>query len=151
MSDSFLRIIPSSPTYIPAEGVGQALTSLLKRELPNAEGVEIVVNDEVVFVDQGENFERVQCPTCKQTIDTEWWQSALDSASEKQFSDLVVTVPCCSKKLSLNDLEYHWPAGFSRYVVEVREPGQQAPLTAEAVAQIETLLGHAVRQIFTRY
>jgi len=151
MSDSYLKIIPTQPDYMPSQQAQERLPDLLKALVPRAENVDVVAHDEVGFVDQGENFDSVACPHCKQALDMEWWQDAMGAASEKGFSDLAVHLPCCRTNISLNDLDYRMPAGFARFVIEVRNPERDDVLDAHAIAELRDVIGAPIRQIFARY
>ena len=122
MSVQFIRLIPANPTYVPSPGAQKRAQTLLQSFVPQAPEVKALVYDTVRFVDQGEFFESVKCPKCGQELDTAWWQSAMDVAYESQFRDLTVSTPCCAFVTTLNDLDYQWPAGFSRFVLEARDP-----------------------------
>lgn len=119
--------------------------------MPKAEDVQAIVHDDIAFIDQGENFEEVRCPSCKKSLDMDWWQEAMGAAGEKGFADLTVRVPCCRSRTSLNELDYRWPAGFARFVLEASEPELPDVLDKRAVTQLEAVLGQPVRQISARY
>ena len=112
--------------------------------------VEATVSDTVEFVDPGGNFERVLCPACNTEI-TRWWVGAMEAAYESRFENLMITLPCCGTSSSLNDLQYDWPAGFARFVLEVRNANIGGILPANEVAELEALLGCAVKQVLAHY
>jgi|SRR5450432_832387 hypothetical protein len=121
MANNILSIIPTDPWYVPdatAQAMGQALFSSF---VVNADEVNIIIPDEIRFVDPLENFVSVACPVCGTDI-SGWWQEAMISANENQFADLTITTPCCNSEGSLNDLVYDWPAGFASYILEARNP-----------------------------
>lgn len=149
MSDNFLRLIPADPVYVPGATAREAARKLLASFVPQADAVVVEVTDEVSFIDQGSNFERVICPVCGTELDVRWWQSAMDKAYEKRFSDLVVNTPCCSAESSLNDLDYQWPAGFSQFMLEARNPN--GDLDDRQRGELEAILGCAVRKIWAHY
>jgi hypothetical protein len=151
VSDDFLRIIPLEPGHVPAPRARDKALALLRSLLPRAAEVRAILQDEVFFVDQGENLEEIRCPRCRATLGPEWWMTEMDRAGGAQFSDLAVVVPCCGAATSLHDLDYDWPAGFARFVLQVREPALAGWLDDTAVARLEKALGAKVRQIRTRY
>lgn len=151
MSDDYLRIIPLDPATVPPQRAQEQATALVKKLLPRAREVRTIHQEEVFFVDQGENLEEIRCPRCGATLGPEWWMTEMDRAGAARFSDLAVVVPCCGAATSLHDLDYDWPAGFARFVLQVREPALAGWLDDEAVARIEEALGTRVRQIRTRY
>jgi hypothetical protein len=109
MSDFFLSLIPEDPAYVPpAEAQAQAVAALRAR-LPLPSHVEARVFDEVTFIDQGSNFEKVLCPACDEDI-TEHWAEWLDAAFDAEFPDLSLTTPCCGRLTNLNAFALY-PAG----------------------------------------
>jgi hypothetical protein len=121
MSDFFLSLIPDDPTYVPpVEARAQALAALRARLPPPAQ-VEAQVFDEVTFIDQGSNFEKVLCPACEEDI-TEHWAGLMQAASESEFSDLSLSMPCCGRLTNLNALSYIPPAGFARFSLRAMNP-----------------------------
>jgi hypothetical protein len=150
MSDDFLRLIPADPKFIPSAGAQGAVLQLLRSWLPAAEDITSELREETQFVDPGANLERVECTFCGCNL-FDWWQDAMDEASACGFATLEVVVPCCHTETTLNDLRYEWPAGFARFVAEVRNPGREEALTDEEIRQLEQILGCALRQVLAHY
>jgi len=151
MSSTVLRLIPTDPTYVP-DPLAQARACDLVRELvPGAEGIEAQTHEETAFIDQGESFESVRCPHCKCDLEMDWWQEAMGTAGESSFENLTVRVPCCSTQTSLNDLDYHLPAGFARFVIEVTEPSLSDFIDPARLIEVERILCCSVRQVLARY
>lgn len=150
MSESYFRVIPTDPSWTPDDADAEAAKRALREVCPNAEDLAADSPDEIMFVDQGENFQAVRCPRCSQEVALEWWQDQMSEAYERAFTDLAVVTPCCLESSSLNDLEYDWPAGFARFVLSARSPGRES-LTPDELTTIATALGHPVRQIVARY
>ena len=75
----------------------------------------------------------------------------MDRAAADDFEALAVTLPCCGASSTLNDLVYHWPAGFARYVLEAMNPGPAGFLDPEQLAQLQLDLGCELRQINAHY
>jgi hypothetical protein len=150
MSDDFLRVIPADPQFTPSPVAQEAALQLLRSWLPSAEGITSELSEEAQFVDPGANLERVECPFCGADLFV-WWQGAMDKAGERGFADLEVVVPCCHTKTTLNHLRYEWPAGFARFVAEVRNPGRGEALTREEIRQLGQLLGCELRQVLAHY
>jgi hypothetical protein len=63
---------------------------------------------------------------------------------------LDVTVPCCGSTVSLNDLDYDWPAGFARFVVEARNP-RVGNLSDAEMRELELIVRTRLRPIRARY
>lgn len=148
MSSDILKLIPSSPEYVPDEGAQRHIYDLFASCVPRAI-VHSEVTEEVRFIDQGANWERVVCPACGAEIDTEWWQKSMDIAYQTKFTALLVDTPCCGKRYSLNDLCYEWPAGFARFVIEVHNLGMD--INDNMVYSLEQILGCKLRKIWAHY
>lgn len=145
MSDDFLRIIPTVPTFVPEAAARAVALAQLRSTFPGADEVSASVEATVVFVDAGANFETVACPRCAQQLAGAWWLAAMDRAAAGGFVDLAVALPCCGAVASLNDLHYAWPQGFARFVIEIRNPGRA--LVAGQLAQLGAVLGCELRVI----
>jgi hypothetical protein len=151
MSDDLLRLIPTDPAWRPDDVALRRAVRVLRRLVPDARAVRGEVHEGVVFVDPGENFERVDCPACGAELERSWWTGRLERASRPStgtFGDLAVTTPCCETRTTLNDLDYVWPAGFASALVEARRPGR-GWLTAEERAEVEQAIGHPLREVRT--
>jgi hypothetical protein len=150
MSENFITLVPTNPLFVPTADALKESRRLFATFVPEAEKIEAGVTEEVTFVDQGGSFERVSCPKCNLELATHWWQQAMDKSYESRFQRLDVVTPCCTFATSLNDLDYHWPAGFARCWLRARGPGQKQ-VSPEQIARLERILGTALRQIWTHY
>jgi hypothetical protein len=102
-----------------------------------------------MFIDPGGNLEYISCPMCSAEISVVWWQRAMSCAHDNGFTELTVTLPCCSKLSSLNDLQYFWEAGFARFTLEIHDPQQD--MATEELAAVARLLGCHLRKIKAHY
>ncbi|SRR5579885_402748 len=149
MPEHFLRLIPTDSFYVPPSGTQDQARSLFA-SLVQGEDIRASVTEDVAFVDPGSNLERILCPKCGNVLSEDWWGQAMDRAyAETQFQNLDVTVPCCERRCSLNDLCYDGPAGFARFLLEARSPANN--LTEEDLALLESVLGCRVRKIWAHY
>jgi hypothetical protein len=149
VSDTFLRLIPDDPTWVPSATARERAEAVLRVALPSADEVTSHVTDHVRFVDCGANFESVACPHCGTDIG-EWWSAAMEAAHEQQFRDLRATTPCCGRHVSLNDLVYSWPSGFARYTLQALNPGLGS-LPDRLQSRLQSVLGCRVRVIWAHY
>jgi hypothetical protein len=149
VADTFLRIIPAEPTYVPSALARERALGVLRRAAPLADDIAAQVTSDVRFVDCGGNFETVSCPRCAADLG-EWWSEVMEIGHGQGFQDLRVTVPCCGNQTSLNDLVYSWPAGFARYMLEALNPGI-GTVPDTLVQRLEDALGAAVRVIWADY
>jgi len=149
MSDDFLRLIPSSPFYIPDEKAINKALKVIRDDFSLAESINAEAYESPRFIDQGSNWVRVFCSNCNLEIDIDWWQSAMDQAYESDFRILNMKVPCCGVEMSLNDLRYDLPAGFAKFKIEIRNPGKD--ITESCCKQLESILGIPIRIIWAHY
>ncbi|MCS0581664.1 hypothetical protein NX784_08670 [Massilia pinisoli] len=144
MSDSYLRYVPNDPAFVPqAEAACEAVRFLGK--LASAGTIETRISETVMFVDAGENWDGVCCPTCGADADA-WWSTAMDAAWQSQFACLDVRAQCCGNQVSLNELRYGWPVAFGKFVLEVRNAGIPR-LQPEQLARLESILGCGLKEI----
>lgn len=149
MSQNILKVIPSSPDFIPSRQAVEKVRNLVSSVFPHATNIDFHFNENSKFVDPGTNFHSISCPFCGSIIDLSWWQEAMDQASVDNFSDLTIEVPCCSRPTSLNDLIYDWPAGFARFILTVFDP--DGDLCSEDVKKIEDALQCRIKKIAAHY
>jgi len=148
MSDNWLIFIPTRPDHVPDPHAQEAARALLVELLPRADEVTVSVSPEIQFVDPFGNWSGVRCPLCHADLEEEeWWMEAMGMAFETAFENLTVITPCCGGTTNLNDLDYIWPAGFSRFCLEARNPNV-ADLDVQAVKRLESILGCQLRRIW---
>jgi hypothetical protein len=150
LSENVLRLIPTDPHFVPDDASAQRAKDQFAQFVPGADEVTETRSEDIQFVDPGANLERISCPRCGQDLAIEWWQERMDAASATRFIALAVTTPCCGANVSLNDLNYEWPAGFARFVLEALNPGV-ADLAPTEVATIAEIVGAPLRRIWARY
>lgn len=150
MSDDYLRLIPTDPTWRPQAEAAQRAAATLSALVPTADGVEAELYDKVTFIDQGANFEQLSCPACHAELAMDWWSDQMGHTGDAGFTDLAVTTPCCRIRTSLNDLVYDWPAGFAQAELSVLNP-QRGWLDDAELAQVAIELGHPLKQVMAHY
>ena len=149
MSDEILRLIPKNPYFIPSSERLSNVKKVLASFCHWADNVRVSLEQNVVFVDQGENFERILCPACHSELDIDWWQEEMGNAAESNFIDLRVTLPCCKVDTSLNELIYEWPAGFAQFIIEATNPTME--IDRSKLELLETTLGTKFRTLDMRW
>ncbi len=148
MSDTIFKLIPENPAYIPDPESRAKAKAYLAILFPEAEKIVDQVRNTIDFIDPGTNLETITCPECLSRLGKDWWQLAMSRASKAHFANLAIDTPCCGATLSLNDLLYHWPAGFARYSLEVRNPNKEVD---DRVNALEDTLGTMLRKIWAHY
>jgi hypothetical protein len=159
MSDYYYQLIPTIPDYVPDAVARERARARFASFVPNALEVTAEVSEQVEFVTCPEGFETISCPVCGTVLargttreDTwvDWWSTAMDAAyTTSRFADLRVTVPCCGAATSLNDLRYHFPQGFARFVLSAFEP-QVSDLEEWQIRDLEDLVDCKLRKIWVR-
>jgi hypothetical protein len=150
VSDYYLRLIPTDPTWQPDEAAARRAAETLAALVPDADPPVVKLYEEVTFIDQGGNFARVLCPACGAELPPPWWSQRMDDAFATRFARLTVETPCCGVRVSLNDLTYDWPAGFARAELSVLGP-PAGGLSEPQLARVGRELGHPLRQVIARY
>jgi len=149
VSENLLKIIPSSPTYIPGKGRVEEALARIKEAFAFTDNIRVVISESPRFIDQGTNFERIICPNCNAILNTCWWQSAMDKAHRNGFNNLRIKVPCCGTETNLNELKYEWPAGFARFSIEISNP--EIDLSDSTFHELEFVLGSSLKKIWAHY
>lgn len=78
MSDDILSIAPTDPYWQPDRLSGDRALAIVTALAPGApNGVEVDIDmtwhDTLAIVDCGEYLERITCPHCGGSVDTDWW------------------------------------------------------------------------------
>lgn len=148
MSSTILRIIPATPSFIPSvKHIKKALSRL--HAFYNNRQIDYNIFDTIEFIDQGENFDNVSCDKCDVLIDIEMWQDAMDKAYKTKFENLDFITPCCNKNTSLNNLNYHSPAGFSKFIININDADKD--LDNESLQELEMILGSTLKLLWAHY
>jgi hypothetical protein len=140
MSDNWLILIPTDPSFEPAPGAASKAVAFLEAELPAADEVKAESTPEIRFIDCGANLETIQCPHTGKTIPMEKWGEIMSTAAEGDFVDLGFICPCCGKQSSLDKLLYHFPQGFAKFSLEAMNPNVPS-LTDAQIGEVERILG----------
>ena len=156
MSDNWVYFVPDDPRYTPdREQVGRAVAQA-SRFFPRADSVEAEFPPDIEFFHAGGDFEGVFCPDCGEEV-TDWWGDRLDldrtvpgvrpeERAEVGFQLAPITLPCCGKVCTLNDLRYEVSGAFGRLALNVMNPHEAVP--PEAVPILESALGTKLRIVY---
>jgi len=132
MSDNWVNFVPEDPRYVPDRGQIKRAVKEASRLFPRADSVNAELPRGIEFFHPGGNFEGVFCPACGKAI-TDWWGDALDldrtvpgvrpeKNAEVGFRLAPITLPCCGKICTLNDLRYEVSGAFGRFALSVMNP-----------------------------
>lgn len=144
MSDFIVKIIPSNSHFHTSAERADEVVRYLKYQL-NADRIDVRFSKSPVFVDCGSNLEEILCPVCGSVIPFDYWGQVMDKANESHFENLAVPLPCCKKSSSLNELNYHFPCGFSCIEFDILNPADEPAL--ECLQGIKKILDTDIRVI----
>lgn len=147
MSLNIVKIIPKNPNSDISDNAEKAIAYL--KDKIQADGIEFTDRGEISFIDCGESLESISCPICNADLPFDWWGEAMDVCYGNGFSDLSVTLPCCSNIASLNALNYNFPCGFAKHEITINEPSKIPNDTI--IKEIETILGESIKILICRY
>lgn len=148
MADNITKIIPVKYDYVADEEQIQAALMYIKGIVSDCQiGAEVFETTQ--FVDCGGELEVIKCPDCGEDISFDWWGEVMETAAEKEFSDLSVKLPCCGGDSSLNDLKYYLPCGYAKMEITIANSEQK--FSEKELINIGELLGEKVRIILARY
>ena len=145
MSDTIVKLIPVSPEACADDRRASAAAQWLEGRM-KADSIRVRRWETPEFVDCGDALEEIRCPLCGGVLTFDWWGEAMDGAWKTGFRELAVTAPCCGAAVSLNDLRYRAPCGFSRLELELLNPA--APPDEETLRWLEERLGTGLRVIW---
>lgn len=112
------KIIPKNPDYTVSQERLIEIENYLKKNYPTKE-IKVEQHDTIQFIDCGENFERVICGHCYDTIDIELWQEWMTKSYETGFKDRNIKMQCCVDTSTLDKLIYEQPQGFAKLIIEI--------------------------------
>jgi hypothetical protein len=143
MSDQAFRYVPREPTFQPSEARAYAAARWLEQTIGGLAVARAL--PAVEFVDAGQNWDGVRCPSCDADAEP-WWGEAMSRAAESGFVSLQVRAPCCGDTVSLNELTYAWPVAFGSFVLEVSNPSRGG-LSQQELHDLGEQLGCLVTQV----
>ncbi len=142
--------IPSNSTVVIDRKMAYLITEYLKVEFPQKE-IEFLLNNEMIFVDCGANFEKVICPFCESQLEMEYWQKCMDSAYETNFEDLSFKTNCCDKTTDLDSLQYIGNSGFAKSIISVYSADLEKDDESRVLENLKDLSDIEFKVIYAHY
>jgi len=148
MSDCFIRFIPENIFFT----LSQNDINIIKGFNWDGSIPKLISLERIQFADAGQNFEHVNCASCKVDL-TEWWSNAMSSAysDEHGFLSLEITTPCCSTDTSLHNLEYSFPQGFYKTMIEIMPEFNSQIIPEEILNNLKNITKENWRVIRAHY
>lgn len=148
VGDLLLRVVPVQPAYVPPPHRVEVARRALELMLPS-DTTSASVGRHVFFVDCGTQLQSVTCPLCDAQLTTPQWESVLEAASARQFTQLLAVVPCCTGRVMLTDLRFQEPCAFARFMLESRNP-TRLELTRDEMTSLERMVASPLRVVVAR-
>jgi hypothetical protein len=123
MSENWIYLIPEDPGFIPDEARQRRARDRFAEILPQAQDVDVKVYDRIEFINCGQNFGRISCPSCGSEIPLRWWQDRMNQDYGDGFRLLPYATPCCGAKYTMHELDYESPQGFGCFKLKARDAG----------------------------
>lgn len=156
MSDYVLKIIPTDRRYLPDPQTYAPALKLLLRVAPG-EMPEARASEKLRYIDAGDHLERIVCPRCGSQLSAfedphrEWCWQLGEELAKRDVEAVTAIVPCCNVSVFATELEFQ-DGGFARFELVIWNPDlSKLEVPASGMAQLETLLGCTLRQVWARY
>ena len=151
MSDSFIVLVPQDHKKNASR---ETLELLVAAHAETTGSDEVRLKDfgeRLQFIDCGENFEKISCPSCKSELETHWWGHQMDHCWDEEvgFNLHAHALPCCGVPLSLEKLNYAPAQSFAHWFVSARTSRDE--LSSEEIGKLETVAGFPLKVIYQRY
>ncbi len=150
MSEHFLALLPADP-HAPLPETADALRDALAKMLNTTEA-RVKDYGKLQFIDCGQNFARVICPTCSAEIPLPTWQDWMDRDwhGAEGFHLHTHATPCCQADITLNTLTYDAPQGFAHWFVGARVSSSQV-LSPDQLTTLTKSAGLALNPVYQLY
>lgn len=148
MSEVILKLIPFNIGIIPENMDIDILKAFLDKIDFNYENINLKLQNNVSFVDCGQNLSSIKCNHCFSDA-SEWWAEYMTESEENNYTNRMFITPCCSKNSSLEDLKYNHQVGFSRFILEISNPSRN--ITDEELVKISNIFRCTLKIIVARY
>lgn len=159
MSDTVLKVVPVDPRHVPAVATQRQALHLLIRFAPKCEDPDIRIHREVQYIDAGENEEGATCPRCGHRLSFDWspeheaemdWYREMVHRTEQSAEGIRTVMPCCRAEIPFEEVRFE-SSGFGKFEMVISNPDTPHPLSAEAMQQLEAVVGCRLRQVWAYY
>jgi hypothetical protein len=150
LSETYLVMIPRDPhADLPktAEEVKQLLS-----HIAGTDQARVKDYGKLQFIDCGEAYEHVACPSCDTHLTLDQWHGFMDRDwhGEEGFHLHDHAMPCCAANHTLDELLYAAPQGFARWFISARVMNRGA-VTGSELARLEAVAQMPLRAIIQQY
>lgn len=150
LSETYLVVIPRNP-HADLPKTAADVRSLLSN-MAGTDRARVKDYGKLQFIDCGEAFEHVACPSCETHLTLEQWHGFMDQDwhGEDGFHLHDHAMPCCAATHTLNDLAYAAPQGFARWLISARTLNRGA-LSGPELAKLESVAQMPLRAVIQQY
>lgn len=159
MAEFSILVVPKDRNFIPGPDAVEAAAELMESFYPDRQHA----IDEEDFgspklVTARDGWDSLKCPSCGESVERwdleedddgeTWWtlfEAQLDDSDDAVAE--VIEMPCCGAEVKAGDLDLGEGAAFARFVLSIRDPGDDPALAPEQVAAIGKVLGCEVMGI----
>ena len=146
MSSHSLFLVPTDPEWQPTVEAVERTVALLRTMAQYPDGIDHEFFDKIQLFHPYANWDGAKCPACGNEVEDWFHDSVGDFLENPDMAHLRAVTPCCATATSLNDLDFAWPCGFGRFVIEGDNAGA-VPDGAQVLA-LEASLGTKLRVIW---
>ncbi|MCB2135265.1 MAG: hypothetical protein KDE08_04860 [Rhodobacteraceae bacterium] len=150
MSDDYTTLVPRDPHFRADDSALDAAAEWMRWSF-DLDEVNSSSSEKPQFFDAGSNFESVSCPVCEIELSMDWWSERMDEDYDGEGFRLgFLETPCCQRKVTLNDLTYHFHQAFGVCAVQGLNLNVGA-LTDRQLAEAEHVFGAPLSVVYTHY
>jgi len=146
MSTEKLILIPVDMSFVP-ESIGMEIVMDYVAEVLRSAGeIKSIIHKNIAFIDPGRSLTKVACMNCgADLLENGYWQNWMNALCDSGIVNPTIMLPCCGQMAYIDALDYEPLVGFSRYVLEITDPGKD--LHENHVISLEMFLKCRLRKI----
>jgi hypothetical protein len=152
-------VVPTDRNFIPGPDAVEAAAELMESFYPDRQhGIDEKDSETPKLVTARDGWDSLTCLSCGESVERwdleedkggeTWWTlfEAQLEASDDATAELV-EMPCCGAEVRAGDLDLGAEAAFARFMLSIRDPGDDPALKSEQLDAIGKALGCEVRGI----
>ena len=153
MAEFSIVVVPKDRNFVPEPDAVEAAAELMESFFPDRQhGVDEEDSETPKLVTARDGWESLKCPECGESVerwdldeddDGETWWTLFEAQLEDSDDPVaeIVEMPCCGAELKAGDLDLGDGAAFARFVLTIRDPGDNPALTPEQEEELGSVLG----------
>ncbi len=159
MSDTVVKLVPADPRHVPPPPTHRPALDLLVQFALECEDPNVRTYHTLQYVDAGEYEEGASCPRCGHHLTFDWapeheaemdWYREIVHETEERVEGVRTIMPCCGAEVLFEEVRFD-SSGFAKFELVISNPAVPYPLPAEAMRQLELVLGCPLLQVWAKY